>query len=206
LKIEISNQELQDREELRTLLIDAATQLAGEGSRLLEARLPAPGHPILLVDTKLQLVIVSFDPADSSPAAETALINGLQTAEQLAASLAWVNQAYSALQNSMRPPRLVIVCKSLPPGATVVLAGCAEISMFRFQVLDINGETGLWLEAANPDESPVPVTGRITTIPPRHASMSEPGKENACTAGEPRRERTASLSLSEEEKRFFQQL
>jgi len=76
-----------DADTLRALLIDAAEQLAGADSVLLEAKLRWDGHPILLADANGNPVLVSFDLQDS----QSALLNGLKASDQLAAALPWVS-------------------------------------------------------------------------------------------------------------------
>ena len=88
MKLCIETAESCDREELRTLLIDAAEQLLGAGSSLLEAKLPWDGHPVLFADADSHPVLISFDPEQG----QSALLNGLQTSEQLSNALPWVTR------------------------------------------------------------------------------------------------------------------
>ena len=83
MKLHIQSGQPCDREQLRTLLLDAADELAGEQHSLLEAKLPWDGHPILLADSQGHPVLVSFEPENS----QAALVNGLAAIEQLTAAL-----------------------------------------------------------------------------------------------------------------------
>ncbi len=138
----IENAETRDHEQLRTLLIDAAQQLIGTGSSVLEPRLPWDGQPILLADATLHPVLISFDAEHSEPA----LLNGLRGVEQLSNALAWVNQVYDTLQQRQLAPKLVVVSKEFPPGAQATLGRCAELSLFRYRLLKVDGENAVWLE------------------------------------------------------------
>ncbi len=128
--------------ELRRLLIEVADQLTGSDSQVLEPRLPWDGNPIFLADAHQRPVLISFDPE----CAQTALIKGLQAAEQLATALPWVNQVYAALGKQQRPPKLVVVCRVPPPGAAAILAACPNLSLFCYKVFNIDGDAGVWLE------------------------------------------------------------
>jgi len=145
MKLRIEPAPTSDREQLRALLIDATEQLAGVDSKVLEPKLPWDGQPILVADTDLHPVLISFDHQQS----QSALVNGLQGIEQLTAALPWVNQVYDVLQQRQAPPKLVVVSNEFPPGATAVLYDCPNLKIFRYQVLRVNGETGLWLEQLN---------------------------------------------------------
>jgi len=181
-----------DTDELRTLLIDAADELTDGESRLLEARLPWDGHPILLADKQNRPVLVSFDPLSG----QAALLNGLQATEQVATALPWINQVYDALQNQLRSPRLVVISYDPPPGAAALLAGCADIKLFSYKVIRTDQETGLLLE-------PVITSGRASIDKtPEH----EPPPPVATTGSPPRTGPVALPTLSEEEKNYFRQL
>lgn len=191
MKLRIQNRELTDREELRALFIDAKDELAGSGSGVLESKLPWDGHPILLVDAGLHPVLVSFDPEQG----QSALLNGLLAAEQLSAALPWVNQVYDALQGQQRSPKLLIVSKEFPPGTESILANCSQLCLFRFKVLHVNGETGLWLERAGCGAAP-PVN-------------EAPGHYPEITPVQPKAKAPVANklpSLSNEEASYFQQL
>jgi len=179
-----------DTDELRTLLIDAADELTDGESRLLEARLPWDGHPILLADAQHRPVLISFDPLNS----QAALLNGLQATEQVATALPWINQVYDALHKQLRPPRLVVISHDPPPGATALLAGCPDLKLFSYKVVRIDRETGLLLE-------PV-VTGSDT------ATNTAPEREPPVAAKNeaPRTGPVALPTLSAEEKNYFRQL
>ena len=142
MKLHIQTAEPCDREQLRTLLIDAADELAGQHHHLLEAKLPWDGHPILLADSQGHPVLVSFEPENS----QAALVNGLVATEQLTAALPWINQIYASLGKQQRPLKLVIVSPEPPPGSKAILSTCPNLSLFNYRVLNINGDTGLWLE------------------------------------------------------------
>ncbi|HHH45072.1 MAG TPA: hypothetical protein ENK49_13115 [Gammaproteobacteria bacterium] len=181
-----------DADELRTLLIDAANELTGGESRLLEARLPWDGYPILLADAQYHPVLVSFDPINS----QAALLNGLRATEQVATALPWLNQVYDALQKQLRPPRLMVVSYDPPPGAEALLAGCPDLKLFGYKVVRIRQEAGLLLE-------PVAAGGETGRDRPaeREAPVVTTAKEER-----PRTGPVALPSLSEEEKNYFRQL
>jgi len=204
VKLCIETAESCDREELRTLLIDAAEQLLGAGSTLLEAKLPWDGHPLLFADAETHPVLVSFDPEQS----QSALLNGLQTSEQLSNALPWVNQVYDALGNRQLSVRLVVISRNYPPGSQTILANCPQLTLYRYRTLSINGETGLWLERLGPGE-------QISHAPAEHAiprivtdTRAEPGEPEAETETERHATTTAHdlPPLSKEESSFFQQL
>lgn len=187
MKLRITAADINDREELRALLIDAAAELIGENNQILEPKLPWDGHPILMVDTDLHPVLISFDPEQS----QAALLNGLKAAEQLTTALPWINQVYDALRNQQRSPRLVVVSQE-PPAGGALLSSSQNLSLFTYKVLRVNGETGLWLErqdkAVHGDTKP-----EITSKPPTVVTtVSQDGE--------------SLPSLSEEESNYFQQL
>ncbi len=190
MKLCIKTSDVIDREVLRTLLIDAANELTGGKSQLLEPKLPWDGHPILVADAELHPVLISFDPVNS----QSALLSGLQATEQIATALPWVNQVYAALGNQQRPPRLVVVSHDPPPGAAALLVGCPDLKLFSYKVLKVNEETGLYLE-------PVGRHNEVSAgMPPETAAavMEEPAE----TPNGP----VALPPLSDEEKNYFQQL
>lgn len=191
MKLQIQNVASRDNEQLRTLLIDAVDELVGQQSRLLEAKLPWDGHPLLLADAEGHPVLVSFDLANS----QAALVNGLVATEQLSAALPWINQVYEPLRQLQKPPRLVIVSTEPPPGSTALLANCPNLSLFNFRILNINGETGLLLErtaGTRQAEKPAP---EPKALPTEHAATT------------PRVVQSIKLpALSEEESTYFQQL
>jgi hypothetical protein len=158
MKLKIETAEIPDREQLRSLLLDAADQIAGTGASILEPRLRWDGQPMLLADAQLRPVLVSFEPEHS----EAALLNGLRGVEQLCNALPWVNQVYEALQQRQQPPRLAVIARTFPPGATAVLGACPGLSLYRYQPLSINGELALCFEpldlppAARPTQEPAP--------------------------------------------------
>lgn len=191
MKLQIQNVASRDNEQLRTLLIDAIDELVGQQSRLLEAKLPWDGHPLLLADAEGHPVLVSFDLANS----QAALVNGLVATEQLSAALPWINQVYEPLGQLQKPPRLVIVSPEPPPGSTALLANCPNLLLFNFRILNINGETGLLLErtaGTRPAEEPAPEPKAA----PAEATITAPKVVSS-------RELPA---LSEEESTYFQQL
>lgn len=186
------------REELRAMLLDAAEQLAGNGAQILEPKLPWEGHPILLADAELHPVVVSFDIEQS----QAALLNGLMAVEKLSSALAWVNQVYDTLQQQEQPPKLVVVSAEYPPGSTTVLTACAQLSLFQYKTLRINGETGLWLEplTEQPREKRTPVDLRALASPP-------PQEMPDTQVNPPEHAAEDKLpTLSNEESAFFQQL
>jgi hypothetical protein len=142
MKLHIQSLPNCSQEELRALLIDAADQLAGANSCLLEPKLHWDGNPILLADAQGHPVLLSFDTENS----QAALLNGLHAIEQLAVALPWVNQVYDNLKQQQKAPRLVVVSREPPPGAGVVLADCSRLKLFTYRVLRINDDTGIWLE------------------------------------------------------------
>jgi hypothetical protein len=142
MKLRIQTADLNDREDLRALLIEAAEQLAGPGSCLLEAALPWDGHPILLADQEGHPVLISFDMQHS----QAALLGGLQASDQLAAALPWVNQVYEPLKQLQKAPRLVVVSAEPPPGHRALLTGRQTLTLFTCRVLRVNEDTGILLE------------------------------------------------------------
>ncbi|MFQ5643543.1 MAG: hypothetical protein ACE5FQ_07570 [Thiogranum sp.] len=192
MKLCMRTTDVVDAGELRALLIDAADELTGGESRLLEPKLPWDGYPILLADMNNRPVLISFDPVNS----QAALLNGLQATEQVATALPWINQVYDALHKQLRPPRLVVISHEPPPGAASLLAGCPDLKLFSYKVVRINEETGLLLEPvttsgdtacidALPDNEPAPVT--VKNELPRTGPVALP-------------------TLSDEEKSYFRQL
>jgi hypothetical protein len=183
-----------DREILRALLIDAADQLAGPDSCLLEARLPWDGHPVLFADADRHPVLVSFDLENS----QAALLNGLHASDQLATALPWVNQVYEALESRQKAPRLVVVTAGPPPGNQATLSGDGALRLFTCKVLGINGETGLLLE---PLDRRTPRAGSATSRPAEPRLPASTAKTSP--APDPATDQTA---LSEREIAYFQQL
>lgn len=190
--MKIEPAELQNREELRTLLLDAADQLAGDNARVLEPRLPWDGHPILLVDAAQHPVLVSFDSANP----QAALLNGLNSVEMLTTALPWINRVYDALGEKQLAPRLVVVSHEPPPGAATILDSCRDLRLLRFRVLRVNGETGLLLEDTRVT-APQTSTADTTPAPAPAAPVVRPVTE---PAGD------TLPSLSTDEDNYFQQL
>jgi hypothetical protein len=184
-----------DREELRTLIIDAAEQLLGSGNTLLEAKLPWDGHPVLFADADGHPVLISFDPEQS----QAALLNGLKTSEQLSHALPWINQVYEALGNRQLPVRLIVVSRSYPPGSETILSNCPQLTLYRYRTLSINGETGLWLEQLDSQPGDTS-TSHTTAEAAPDAIPPEPEQPSPLTTG------NELPPLSEEESAFFQQL
>ncbi|MCO6412581.1 MAG: hypothetical protein J5I92_07535 [Thiogranum sp.] len=197
MKLRITASDITDPEELRTLLIDAADELAGAGCRILEPQLSWDGHPILLADAGLHPVLVSFDVAHG----QAALLNGLKNAEQLAGTLAWVNQVYDFLQQQQRAPKLIVVSRELPPGATAILSACPNLSLFRYRILNVNGETGLWLERMSGDNAPL----KAESVPAPAPAAAPPARPFVVAATAATDNDTLP-SLSDEENAYFQQL
>lgn len=194
MKLHIQTAEPCDREQLRTLLIDAADELAGEHHHLLEAKLPWDGHPILLADSQGHPVLVSFEPQNS----QAALVNGLVATEQLTAALPWINQIYASLGKQQRPLKLVIVSPEPPPGSKAILSTCPNLSLFNYRVLNINGDTGLWLEKTTE-------LSTSTGSQHRHGeTRPSPVQPVARTTADD--SNTALPTLSAEESTYFQQL
>ncbi len=195
MKLHIKATEPCDREKLRTLLIDAADELAGEHHHLLEAKLPWDGHPILFADSQASPVLVSFEPQNS----QAALVNGLVATEQLTAALPWINQVYEPLRQKQRPPKLVIVCLEPPAGSKAVLSTCSSLSLFNYRVLSVNGDTGLWLEKTS--GSPIPATSDH-----RHNENHRSSVQAVSGVQSTDNSKTELPALSDEETAYFQQL
>ena len=194
MKLHIQTAEPCDREQLRTLLIDAADELAGQHHHLLEAKLPWDGHPILLADSQGHPVLVSFEPENS----QAALVNGLVATEQLTAALPWINQIYASLGKQQRPLKLVIVSPEPPPGSKAILSTCSNLSLFNYRVLNINGDTGLWLEKTTE-------LSTSTGSQHRHGeTRPSPVQPVARTTADD--SNTVLPTLSAEESTYFQQL
>ena len=183
-----------DPDELRTLLIEAADQLVGNNSCVLEARLPWDGYPILLADAEGHPVLVSFDTENSL----AALLNGLQATDQLATALPWVNQVYAALRNRQEPPRLVVVTRETPPGSEAVLAGSPRLALFTCKVLLVNGDKGVMLERVAKHAARAAVVA--PAVVPARDAPPRAWRPAAPPAGE------SPPSLSEAERIYFQQL
>ncbi len=195
MKLCIETAESCGREELRTLLIDAAEQLLGAGNTLLEAQLPWDGHPVLFADADGHPVLISFEPEHS----QSALLNGLQASEQLSNALPWVNQVYEALGNQHLPVRLIVISHGYPPGGQTILTNCPQLLLYRYRTLSINGETGLWLERLGD------LPENTSTAP--HRMLPEDTPLATTHAPEPPVPSGNELPpLSEEESAFFQQL
>jgi hypothetical protein len=178
---------------LRTLLLDAADQLAGENCRLLEPELPGEGGPILLADACGHPVVLSFDPRN----AQAALVNGLQAVDRLTVALPWIQRTYGGLDRQQRRPRLVVVSTELPPGGESVLAGAPGLSLFRCRLLRVNDETGILLEPVTTDHAPAePHTPPVPVPPPA------PGQAIVHSIAA----RDEMPPLSEQELAYFQQL
>jgi len=192
MRLHIQTTPICSEEELRTLLIDAADELAGANSQVLEAKLPWDGYPILLVDAQNHPVLVSFDTDNS----QTALFNGLRATEQLAVALPWVNQVYEDLRHQQKAPRLVVVGREPPPGTAAVLGGCPRLTLFTYKVLRINDDTGVWLECLGQKGKSAGFTDRRAEVPKAVNTDTQ--------AATPAAESTPSLS--EEECSYFRQL
>ena len=195
MKLDIQSGNISDHEELRTLLLDAFDKLVGEHHQILEPKLPWDGHPILIADDNRRPVLVSFE-VDNSQAA---LVNGLAGIEQLSAALPWINQVYEALGQRQLPPRLIVVSGDAPPGATAVLAGCPNISVYIYRALQVNSDTGIWLQQLENKTTGLPAT-------PIGADSS-PAPRDADTAARPAPLSSVPLpALSKEESSYFEQL
>ena len=179
MKLRIKSAPHCDREELRTLLIDAADELAGENSCLLEPKLPWDGHPILLADAEGHPVLVSFDLADS----QAALVSGLHATDQLAVALPWVNQVYATLQQRQKAPRLVVVSSEPPPGGEAVLRSGTAAGIL---LEPLDGAPAARAAATTLAHSTQPAVPDVAPPAPRAAETVPP--------------------LSDEERAYFQQL
>jgi len=196
MKLRIRSHSQCDREELRTLLIDAADELVGADNCLLEAQLPWDGHPILLADAHRHPVLVSFDLAHS----QAALLSGLHGTDQLAAALPWINQVYRQLEKRHKPPRLVVVTGEPPPGSEAVLrASGPALSLFSCRVLSVNGDTGVLLEPLNESRVNLQRNGAATAV--EAVAMSAPAVKRA-----PASAADTLPPLTEDERSYFQQL
>ena len=199
MKLTIKSSEITNREELRTLLMDDIEELAGEGAKILEPRLTWNGFPLLLVDAAAHPVIVCFDLESE----ESALMDGLNAIDRLSVALPWVNQVYPDLGNEQRAPRLIVVCKNDPPGAKNILANRKNLTLFRYRLLHVNEETGLWLEAIENHAQQVETSFTAATT-------SQPPADKAPAIAEIKPNKTtqdAGLpSFSDEEASYFQQL
>ncbi len=195
MKLHIQAVEDYDRETLRTLLIDAADELVGPGSSVLEPMLPWDGHPILLVDAECRPVLVSFDRDNS----QAALLSGLRASDQLTLALPWVNQVYAALKQQQQPPRLIVVSAEPPPGNRAVLTDSQTITLLTCRVLRVNEDTGVLLEQV--DREPRPA--EVATATPRQPQLVPVAL--ASRAPEPTADQDLA-PLSEQETAYFQQL
>jgi len=198
MKLTIRETVLTDHEVLRALIIDAADELAGHNCSILEVKLPWDGSPILLAEAEGHPVLVSFEFNNSQPA----LINGLIASEQLAAAIPWLNQIHEALLHRQLPPKLVVISREMPPGAANVLNSCAGFTPCTYRALNVNGDTGLWLESFKEMSLPTAATAPpLQEYPEETPAQPEPAPD----AGE--KSKVFMLPpLSEEEKNYFQQL
>jgi hypothetical protein len=188
MTLKIESAKSTDREQLRGLLLEATEQLIGAGANVLESRLPWEGQPMLLADADLHPVLVSFEAEDS----EAALLNGLRGVEQLCNALPWINQIYQTLQGQQQPPKLVVVAEEFPPGAGAVLRVCPDLTLYRYTLLSVNGELGLWLE-------------HLTAAAAMAPAAEAPSQQD--TAALPQQASNDILPpLSEAESAYFQQL
>lgn len=195
MKLRIQAVDHCDREALRALLIDAADQLTGMESCLLEPKLPWDGHPILLADAEGHPVLVSFDIENS----QAALLNGLHASDQLAVALPWVNQIYTALKQQQKPPRLVVVTAEPPPGNEAALTGNQALRLFTCRVLRINEDTGLLLEPLNRELPTAVITAAPSRVPQAVPLSAATGPTEPMTDKDP-------APLSDQEIAYFQQL
>jgi hypothetical protein len=194
MKLRIQSTPNCTQEQLRTLLIDAADELAGANSSLLESKLPWDGYPILLADTDGNPILVSFDSENS----QAALLNGLHATEQLAVALPWVNRVYEVLQQRRKAPRLVVISYEPPPGAEAVLAGCPQLTLYTYKVLRINDDSGIWLERLGGKNKSVGQTDRHNAAP--QAVIDEIRTRGRATPA------ANTIHLSDEERAYFRQL
>ncbi len=188
MKLKIETAETPDREQLRSLLLDAADQIVGTGASILEPRLRWDGQPMLFADAQLRPVLVSFEPEHS----EEALLNGLRGVEQLCNALPWINQVYEALQQRQQPPRLVVVAGEFPPAATALLGGCPSLSLYRYRPLSVNGEVALYFE--------------LLELPPAAPGAEESAPRQDAAALPKHASNDILPPLSEAESAYFQQL
>lgn len=91
----------------------------------------------------------------------------------------------------------MVISRQPPPGADSILAACACLKLFSYKVLQVNGETGLWLEAVD-ERQAEPDTGTVQAAPqPAPAIVPDT---------QPVRAADTLPSLSDEEKLYFRQL
>jgi hypothetical protein len=187
------------REELRTLLIDAAQELLGDNSCLLEAQLPWDGYPILFADAEKHPVLISFDLSNS----QAALLGGLHCTDRLAAALPWLNQVYAALDQRQNPPRLIVVTDEPPPGSQAILRDSGQsLSLFTCTVLQVNGDTGILLEPVD-----APSIGSGAQRPPATVEPVRAVSNNAQRQRQDAPDNSDELPpLTEQERAYFQQL
>ena len=125
---------------LRDLVVDNLTQMLGEGTRPWDDMPGMDDGCLGAVDAHNELVLVSFDGEDAS----RALLNGLTCMEALSSEL-----ATQLLSPYRKPARLLVLAPTPPPGASL-LQGSGALEWMTFQVLSVNGEFGLLLEAGAP--------------------------------------------------------
>lgn len=195
MKLHIRTQEQCTREELRKLLLEVADDYAGRGHQVLEPRLPWDGHPALLADAQGRPLLLSFDPENN----QAALVNGLTAIEQLCAALPWINQVYDALRGKQLRPHLLVVSPEPPPGADAVLEACHKLTFFTFKIVNVNADTGIWLQ-------PLASTGSATETPAKpHAPAQYTGPRIAAAPAQ-REPGATNNTLTDEERNYFQQL
>ena len=130
---------------LRHLIVENLSALLGEGARVWDEVPSLHDCCFGVLDTRNDLILVSFDAEDPT----RALLNGLTSMEALASDL-----AARLLTPYRKPSRLLVVAPAPPPGASVLEAS-GFIDWATFRVLSVNGEFGLLLEAAGSHQRPL---------------------------------------------------
>jgi hypothetical protein len=161
---------------MRDLVAEGLAELLGEGSRLWDEMPPVDERCLGAIDGRGELVLVSFDAAES----ERALLAGLRCMGELTSDL-----AVRLLRLYSRPAQLLVLGPSVPPAAALLAArGLVRWGVVR--VVDVNGELGLLVDSLSGAEQ--------TAASTPHAEVEE-DQPAAPESG-----------LTTDEERFFQAL
>jgi len=139
---------------LRGLVVRALEAFLGPCS-LLDSELPYPGGPIMALDARSRVTLVSFEPEDGAQA----LLTGLAAWHEMHANQLWLARLYPELPRSAADQalRLVVLMPAPLPGATLLAGSEDGLSVFTFRVLAVNGEAALLVEpVGEPHETAAP--------------------------------------------------
>jgi hypothetical protein len=172
--------------DLRQLVVDSIDQIVA-APQLLDAELPWEGGPLLVIDARQQPVLISFDVRDAC----RALFNGLAALDAFESSHALLVRLLPELTDPSitGTPRLVVLVTEAPPALTFLARMMPQLEVLTFRVLEINHQTGLFIEPivkreAEPPHVDViegpeaqPFEPQTIPFPERQAELTE--QENA---------------------------